>query len=78
MEHMKERLGSWQIGDDPQQGQVEFRLFFPHEADGLAHNIQSIQVCGTFQRHLGRTKNWNPAEAPMLTRSPHPEGEIWN
>lgn len=78
MEHMKERLGAWQIGDDPEQGQIEFRLFFPSEANGLQHNIQAIQVGGDFQQHLNQAISWDAAEAPVLTRSPHPEGEIWS
>lgn len=78
MEHMNERLGSWQIGDDPKKGRVEFRLFFPGEANGLHHNIRSIQVCGSFQRALGQSANWNPASAPPLIRTPHAEGEIWS
>jgi 1,4-alpha-glucan branching enzyme len=79
MEHMKTRLGSWQIGNDCHKGQVEFRLFFPDEEHGLQHNIKTIQVCGDFQHHLGHgMADWDPKTAPHLTCNVHAEGEIWN
>jgi 1,4-alpha-glucan branching enzyme len=78
MEHMKERLGSWQIGSDRDKGKVEFRLFFPSESTGLEHNIKTIQVVGDFQKTLGNPSNWDPTTAPMLSRTPHSEGEIWS
>lgn len=78
MQYMKEKLGSWQSSGGIERGKVSFRLFFPSEANGLAHNIHSIQVCGDFQTALGQDKNWNPATAPALKRSEHAEGEIWS
>jgi len=78
MEHMKERLGAWQIGNDSEKGKVEFRLFFPSESTGLKHNIKTIQVVGDFQSELGNSENWATATAPFLLRVPHSEGEIWS
>ena len=78
MRHMRERLGSRQIGDDRDQGRAEFRLFFPDEEHGLAHNIDTIRVCGDFQHHLPGGADWDPASAPQLVREPHLEGEIWS
>lgn len=78
MEYMKEKLGSWQISGDATSGKAQFRIFFPNEADGLQHNIKSIQVCGDFQKAIGQTENWNPALAPTMEKSAHPEGEIWS
>ena len=53
MNHMQERLGSWQVGDDRDSGRASFRVFFPDEERGLAHNIDTIRVCGDFQHYLG-------------------------
>ena len=78
MEHMKEKLGSWQVGNATESGKVQFRLFFPNDKNGLLHNIQTIQVCGDFQKALGQPENWMPATAPELTQNPHPKGEIWH
>lgn len=77
MEHMKEKLGSWQVSGDEKGGKVRFSLFFPSESGGLQHHISTIQVCGDFQKALGLA-SWDPVSAPMLTRVAHPEGEIWS
>ena len=77
MKHMDEKLGSWQISGNSEGGKVQFRLFFPNEANGLQHNIQSIRVCGDFQAALGQSK-WDHNQAPEMKRSTHPEGEIWS
>lgn len=78
MQHMAEKLGAWQISGGEDSGKVQFRLFFPDEATGLQHNIQTIQVCGDFQTGLGQPKNWDSNTAPMLVKELHPEGEIWS
>ncbi|MDX1813018.1 MAG: alpha-amylase family glycosyl hydrolase, partial [Gammaproteobacteria bacterium] len=78
MEYMKEKLGSWQISGGMESGTAQFRIFFPNESNGLQHNIKSIQVCGDFQKALGQNSNWDPALAPAMARSLHPEGEIWS
>ena len=78
MEHMKEKLGSWQIGNDSEKGKVEFRLFFPSESTEPKHNIKTIQVSGDFQKALGNPEEWDLATAPFLVQAPHSEGEIWS
>ncbi len=78
MEYMTEQMGAWQINGDANSGKVQFRIFFPQEATGLQHNIQSIQICGDFQKALGQPDNWQPDNAPLMTKSSHPEGEIWS
>ncbi len=78
MEHMNEKLGSWQISGAETKGKVEFRLFFPGESTGLNHNIKTIQVVGDFQKALGNRNNWDPDAAEYLTRSSHSQGEIWS
>ena len=78
MQHMTEKLGSWQISGGKNNGKVQFRLFFPDEANGLLHNIKSIQVVGDFQTQLGHPENWDPVTAPALTKIAHNKGEIWH
>ena len=77
MDYMKERLGSWQVGNSPTSGKVKFKVFFPNEDKGLQHNIKSIQVTGDFQIELGQAA-WDFSHAPALTKIPHSEGEIWS
>ncbi len=77
MDYIKEKIGSWQIGDSPIEGKVQFKVFFPDEEKGLQHNIESIQVAGNFQEVLGYEK-WDHTNAPLLTKTSHPEGEIWS
>jgi hypothetical protein len=47
---MVERCGAWQHRGDATGGQVEFRVYFPPEADP---RVTSIRVGGDFQHHLG-------------------------
>lgn len=77
MDYMKEKLGSWQIGNDPQAGKVGFKVFFPDEDGGLKHNIESIQVVGDFQAALGQAA-WDQEHAPFLIKQSTGEGEIWS
>lgn len=77
MQYMNEKIGSWQISGGANSGKAQFRVFFPNESTGLQHNIKSIQVCGDFQKALGQAKDWDPRLAPAMSKSPHPEGEIW-
>lgn len=76
MEHMKEKLGSWQVSGGERGGKVRFSLFFPSESGGLRHHIRTIRVCGDFQKSLGQVP-WDTATAPTLVRAAHSEGEIW-
>ncbi len=78
MKYLQEKLGSWQISGGADQGKLRFRLFFPKEGNGLSHNIQSISVCGDFQKALGLGENWDSATAPAMKKNAHDEGEIWN
>ena len=77
MDYMQERLGSWQTGENRTADRVRFKIFFPDEATGLQHNIQTIKVTGDFQAALGQAP-WDFASAPSLSRAAHPEGEIWS
>ena len=74
MQYMHEKMGAWQVDGDASGGRVQFRIFFPQEANGLQHFIKSIRVCGDFQQQLGQT-NWDPASAAPMSRSAHAEGE---
>lgn len=78
MQYMIEKMGAWQLGGDSDKGKIQFQIFFPNEANGRQHNIQSIQVCGDFQKALGQADNWDAANAPAMTRANHPEGEVWS
>ena len=64
--YMSNRMGAWQIGNDPTQGAVEFKVFFPDRASDPSQyeqaqnrptygdpQIASIQVIGDFQTQLG-------------------------
>ena len=77
MQYMHEKMGAWQVDGGASGGRVQFRIFFPQEANGLQHFIKSIRVCGDFQQQLGQT-NWDPASAAPMSRSAHAEGEIWS
>ena len=33
MQYMANRLGAWQVGDDPAQGAAEFKIFSPKGPD---------------------------------------------
>src|SRR5690242_5105486 len=48
--YIEQRCGAWQVGDDPDGGVVEFRLFFPPDSDP---EIERIDVVGSFQETLG-------------------------
>ena len=75
MFYMKERLGAWQVGDDRDQGKVEFRLFFP---SGFDPQIDSIRVAGDFQRELGAARDWDFQAGFALSRSERAEGSFWS
>ena len=77
MNYMKEKLGSWQVGNSRTAGKVRFKVFFPDEGNGLQHHIKTIQVTGDFQTELGQTA-WDYSNAPSLTKASHPEGEVWS
>jgi 1,4-alpha-glucan branching enzyme len=87
--YMDERFGAWQVGDDSEQGAVEFKVFFPDRnkdpgqyeahADRPTYGdpqIAGIQVVGDFMAVLGLT-TWDWANGPALTRTPHAKGWVW-
>ncbi|HET9873677.1 MAG TPA: alpha-amylase family glycosyl hydrolase [Propionibacteriaceae bacterium] len=70
---MSERCGAWQVGSDPTQGAVEFRVFFPA---GFDPQVTAIRVAGDFQVQLGGV-NWDFAGGLPLARSSDPRGAFW-
>jgi pullulanase len=65
---MAERCGAWQVGDDPQGGAVEFRVFIPSGPDP---EIEAIRVAGGFQ-------GWDfEGGLPLTKDTSHPEGTFW-
>jgi 1,4-alpha-glucan branching enzyme len=87
--YMEERCGAWQAGGDHASAKAEFRIFFPDRSKDPSQygenpqvpdygdpNIDSIQVVGDFQEHLGQT-NWDVSDAPALAREHHPQGWLW-
>jgi 1,4-alpha-glucan branching enzyme len=87
--YMDERFGTWQVGDDPDQGAVQFKLFFPdrtkspsqYEARPNQPNygnpqITAIRVVGDFMTALGLTA-WDWPNGPAMTQTPHPKGTVW-
>jgi 1,4-alpha-glucan branching enzyme len=77
MDYIKEKLGSWQIGNSQSADKVRFKVFFPSINGEIRHNIKSIQVTGDFQGQLGQAA-WDAINAPALSKAPHPEGELWS
>ena len=88
--YMEERFGAWQIGEDTNQGAVEFNLFFPDRdkaplqygvrADRPNYGnsqIESIRVVGDFMPSLG-LKAWDWSNGPSMTKTPHPKGWVWS
>ena len=75
MFYMKERLGAWQVGDDPTRGKVEFKLFFP---SGFDPQIQSIRVAGDFQAQISGDPNWRFQSGFMLNRTEEARGTYWS
>ena len=74
MSYMADRCGAWQIGADPNQGEVEFRIFFPA---GFDPHISSIRVAGSFQSALAGA-DWDfPAGLPLTLDTTDPRGNFW-
>jgi hypothetical protein len=71
---MDERCGAWQAGDDPGEGAIEFRIFFPA---GVDPHVTSIVAAGDFQAQLGG-KDWDFPGGLALTRDTgDPRGDFW-
>jgi pullulanase len=79
MNYMANRLGAWQVGNDPAKGKVEFKIFFPSKpiADKGPKTwdpeIASIKVAGDFLNN-----NWNFQAGFPMNKSIVPEGTFWN
>jgi pullulanase len=74
MLYMQERCGAWQVGDDEDHGEIEFRLFFPA---GFDPEIKAIQVAGSFQGTLGGV-DWDfPGGLAMVQDTTDPRGTFW-
>lgn len=68
MLYMTERCGAWQVGEDPLEGAVEFRVFIPAGPDP---EIEAIRVAGSFQ-------GWDFDGGLSLTRDDtDPRGTFW-
>jgi Alpha amylase, catalytic domain len=87
--YMQERFGAWQVGDNPDKGAVQFKLFFPdrdkdptqYEARPDQPNygkpqIHGIQVVGDFMPALG-LRAWDWENGLALMQSPHNKGTVW-
>lgn len=72
MVFMDKRCGAWQVGDDRNQGAVEFRIFFPA---GAEPGIETIRVAGDFQQPLGGARDWDFGAGLTLVAEPStPDG----
>jgi len=87
--YMDERFGAWQVGNNPNQGAVQFKLSFPDHAKSPSQyvtrpnqpnyanpQITSIRVVGDFMPSLG-LQSWDWINGPSLTQTPHPKGSVW-
>lgn len=74
MNYMEERCGAFQVGNDIDQGAIEFRIFFPA---GFDPRITEIRVAGDFQSELGG-ENWDfPGGLPLSKSTADPRGTFW-
>jgi pullulanase len=74
MLYMAERCGAWQVGDDPDDGVVEFRVFIPTGPDP---HIDSIRVAGDFQAQLGG-QDWDFLNGlQLIPDASDPRGVFW-
>lgn len=88
--YMSERFGAWQVGDDPDKGAVQFKLFFPDRTKDPSQyearvgqptygnpQITQIRVAGDFMHALGLT-DWDWANGPVMTKAGHAKGVVWS
>ncbi len=75
MFYMKNKLGSWQVGNDTAKGSVEFKIFFPK---GWDPQIKSIRVSGDFQSQISSNPDWDFQSGFELTEIEINEGSIWS
>jgi len=75
MFYMANRLGAWQIGDDPKKGKVEFKIFFPK---GWDPQIKSIRVAGDFQKRISTHNDWDFPSGFELSKNDTQDGTFWS
>jgi pullulanase len=75
MFYMANRLGAWQVGSDPDQGKVEFKIFFPQ---GFDPQIASIRVAGSFQSQISSYADWDFPNGFALTPAATADGTFWS
>src|SRR5262245_10464721 len=52
--YMDERFGAWQVGAHPEQGQVEFKIFFPDRArDPSQYESERVDELGRAVAQFG-------------------------
>ncbi|HJV34648.1 alpha-amylase family glycosyl hydrolase [Geomonas sp.] len=78
MFYMSNRLGAWQVGDDADRGNVEFKIFFPKLDSGHDPQIASIKVFGDFQSQISPHADWDFDNGFDLKPVSVPEGTIWS
>ena len=72
--YMKERCGAWQVGDESERAEIEFRVFFPSEKDP---QVEKIRAAGDFQTALGG-RDWDFDNGlPLIKDASHPRGTFW-
>lgn len=91
--YMSEKFGAWQIGSEPDRGQVEFKLFFPDRArdpsqyDPQPEDGHSVQEYGDPKivsiqvagdfQSSIGQTDWDFEAAPAMTKEPHAKGWLW-
>jgi 1,4-alpha-glucan branching enzyme len=90
--YMSERFGAWQVGDDPDRGRVEFKIFIPDRAkESSQYEATRKDSAGKLVPDFGDPKiasiqvagdfqknEWNFATAPSLKRKAHEKGWVWS
>lgn len=71
--YMQEHCGAWQSDGNGARGRVDFRIFYPPEADP---HVASIRVAGDFQEQLGGAR-WDFANGLSLTRRDRAAGGVF-
>ena len=91
--YMSEKFGAWQIGNDPNSGQIEFKLFIPDRAKDPSQYAatppdgRSVPNYGDPQiqsiqvvgdfQSLLGLQNWDLTTAPVMVQQPHLKGWVW-
>jgi 1,4-alpha-glucan branching enzyme len=89
--YMTEKFGAWQVGDHPERGNAEFKIFFPDRAkDGSQYEAERKNSAGKLVPDFGdprivsiqvagdfQQSKWDFAAAPHLIKEAHPKGWAW-